>query len=66
MSVTIEAIKPYSSYLVEFINFDGHASSRRFDGPNGFENAKGFYDRCGQADFLGLVKYEGYKFIESK
>ncbi len=59
-------LKPFSSYLVEFTHFDGHATSKRFDGQLGFERAKDFYDKCGRADFLGLVKYTGYRFISSK
>ncbi len=59
-------IKPFSSYLVEFTDFDGRAVSRWFDGQFGFERAKVFYDKCGRADFVGLIKYAGYQFIESK
>ena len=69
MPATLCSDKPvcaYSHYHVEFYNLDGQWATKRFDGPNGFANAKAWYDKCGTADFLGLVKYDGYYFISSK
>ena len=66
MSATSCAVRAYTHYHVEFYNFDGRWTIRRFDGPNGFDNAKRFYDKCGQADLLGCVKYSGKWFLASK
>jgi len=66
MPATLCADCVYSHYNVEFTNLDGQWSCKRFEGPNAFERAKAWYDKCGQADLLGLVKYDGYKFISSK
>lgn len=61
--MTTATIRAYSHYRVEYRNFDGQWTARHF---NDFAGAKAWYDRVEEADFLGLVKYDGYYFISSK